>query len=73
MSGPTTAYTQQYKMLQDMDEPNPHPRNKFIKDPTKHIQQATTNNEEKILALDANKELLPFGAHKKKHSISSLI
>ena len=27
MPGPTTAYTQQYKMLQDKDHSDPHPRN----------------------------------------------
>ena len=38
MPGPTTVYTQQYKMLQDMDHSDPHPRNQFVIDLTKYIQ-----------------------------------
>ena len=51
MPGPTAAYTQQYKMLQDMDHSDPHPRNQFIIDLTTHLHQAQTNKEEIILGV----------------------
>ena len=73
MPGPTTAYTQQYKMLQDMDHSDPHPRNQFIIDLTKHIQESKQNKEEIILALDANEEILLEGVPGPKHSITQLM
>ena len=72
MPGPTTAYTQQYKMLQDMDHSDPHPRNQFIIDLTAHLQTAISNKEEIILALDANEEILPDGVPGPANSITTL-
>ena len=72
MPGPTTAYTQQYKMLQDMDHSDPHPKNQFIIDLTHHLGKAKTNKEEIILALDANEEILQDGVPGPTHSITTL-
>ena len=73
MPGPTTAYTQEYKMLQDMGHSDPHPRNKSIIDLTNHIKQATNSNEEIILALDANEDILPKEVPGPKHDIMTLM
>ena len=59
MPGPTAAYKQQYKMLQDMDHSDPHSKTQFIIDLTKHIKTAISQKEEIILALDANEEIMP--------------
>ena len=73
MPGPTTAYTQQYKMLQDKDHSDPHTRNQFMIDLTQHISEATTNNKDIILALDVNKNILPEGVPGPKYSITNFI
>ena len=73
MPGPTTAYTQQYNMLQDKYHSDLHPKKQFIIDLTQHIQEVTTNNEDIILALDANKDILPEGVPGPKYSITNFI
>ena len=68
----TTAYSQQYKMLMDLDYTNPNPRDQFIKDLRKHIQ-TSANNEMLIIGLDANDELLPDDSPVKDTSITALM
>ena len=58
LPGPTTAYAQQYQMLLDKDNTNPKHRTQFIQDLILFLQQAIKRQEKKILALDANEELL---------------
>lgn len=73
LSGPTTAYAQQYKMLLDKDNINPQPRTQFIKDLIPFLQQAIKRQELIILALDANEELLTEENPPPKPSITHLV
>ena len=49
----TTAYSQQYKMLMDLDHTNPNPTDQFITDLRKHIR-TSAHNEMLIIGLDEN-------------------
>ena len=60
-------------MLLDKDNTNPKPRTQFIQDLIPFLQQAIKRQEKKILALDANEELLLEETSIPKHSISHLV
>ena len=73
LPGPTTAYAQQYQMLLDKDYTNLQPRAQFIKNLTLFIQEARERQKQIILALDANKELIPEDQQCPKNSTSQLV
>ena len=68
----TTAYSQQYQMLMDLDHTNPNPKEQFITDLRTHIQ-TSAKNEMLIIGLDANEDVLPEDSPAKETSITALM
>ena len=67
-----TAYPQQNIMLTDLNHTKPQPREQFVIDLSNHFR-TSEHNAMILLALDANKEILPDDALTKKTSIATLM
>ena len=63
------AYVQQYKILNDSNNPDPRPRRRMIQDLISDIKLKQDTGNQMILGIDANKILEPDGTPVKKHSI----